>query len=175
MVALLLVVSAFPAADDVAPPPFRNRRQDEDYSYLRDESARSGAWWEAAKRIPLDDSGCAFLSLGGKLRARYERYENDAWGDVAAADHDDFWLRALPYADLRIGEPFRFFTQCISAFELDDGTSRTEALWTIYATHEIDLDSPAGIDAYFFAGPFIDDSGLDETVHFAALELRLRF
>lgn len=56
------------------PPPFTPMRYNEDYSYLRDPSLRSGAWWERLKYLPLDSRGWAWLSLGDEIRFRYERY-----------------------------------------------------------------------------------------------------
>jgi hypothetical protein len=55
-----------------APPPLTTTRYDEDYSYLADPNARSGAWWEPLKYIPLNETGDAYLTLGGEARLRYE-------------------------------------------------------------------------------------------------------
>src|SRR4051812_32140759 len=62
-------------------PPLTPLRYGEDYSYLADPAARSGAWWEPLKYIPLGSDPDFYLSLGGEARVRYEGYENNNWGE----------------------------------------------------------------------------------------------
>ena len=100
-------------------PRMSNFRYDEDYSYLRDPSPRSGQWWEGLKYIPLNPPGDVFLSLGNELRVRYELLRNDNFGDGPQDDDGYLWGRLLPYADLHAGKHFRVFTQLISAFAVD--------------------------------------------------------
>ena len=104
------------------PPPIRKWRYDEDYSYLRRDAP--GAWWEAFKFLPHGD-GDVHATFGAEVRVRYEGYTNDLWGGAPVDDHDYVWLRALPYADLHVGEHFRVFAQLISAFEVDDEAGRS--------------------------------------------------
>jgi hypothetical protein len=119
---LLGVLSAAPAdvtaASQPPPPPLSTRRYSEDYAYLRDPAARTGAWWEPFKYIPLHggSTGDVYLTTGLELRARYEGYHNNLWGEAPAPDDSYLWLRAMPLADLHFGPHFRLFGQLIAAF-----------------------------------------------------------
>jgi hypothetical protein len=53
---------ARPAPVAVEPPPLTPLKYTEDYSYLRDPGARSGAWWEPLKFVPIDSAGWAYLT-----------------------------------------------------------------------------------------------------------------
>jgi hypothetical protein len=99
-----------------SPPPLTPLRYDEDYSYLADPKARSGAWWESLKYIPLNEAGDIYLTLGGEIRLRYEGFENNNWGQEPAADDDYFWYRALPTVDLHLGQNVRLFGELIAAW-----------------------------------------------------------
>lgn len=121
--AAALVLALPLAAQDEKPfeaPPITPWRYDEDYSYLRHAGARTGAWWESLKVLPLGADGDVNLSLGADLRAKYEIFENNLWGAAAPPDQDYFWTRALPYGELRVGEGLRAFAQLIAADEFDD-------------------------------------------------------
>jgi hypothetical protein len=98
------------------PPPLTPLRYDEDYSYLADPKARSGAWWEPLKYIPLNETGDIYLTLGGEIRLRYEGFENNNWGDEPAPDDGYLWYRALPTADLHLGQNVRLFGELIGAW-----------------------------------------------------------
>lgn len=95
------------------PPPFARLRQDEDYSYLADPSARTGLF-DPIKYIPIGD-GPAFLSLGGELRHRYEYTRNPGFG-ADPQDRGAFLQRYILHADLRVSPDFRLFGQFLSAF-----------------------------------------------------------
>jgi hypothetical protein len=101
------------------PPRLSNFRYDEDYSYLRDPSARSGEWWEGWKYVPLTDSGDVFLTFGAETRFRYEMLRNDNFGDGPQDDDGYLWFRLLPVADLHAGEHLRLFGQLITALATD--------------------------------------------------------
>ena len=101
------------------PPKLSTMRYDEDYSYLRDHGARSGAWWEPSKFIPLNDSGDVYLTFGNEARLRYEMLRNDNFGEGPQDDDGYLWLRTLPLADLHVGEHLRAFAQLVSAFAVD--------------------------------------------------------
>ena len=58
-------VRAADAASLQSPPPYKQLRYDEDYSYLRDPGRRND-WLDAIKFIPLDTSNDAYLSFGVK-------------------------------------------------------------------------------------------------------------
>jgi hypothetical protein len=89
-------------------------RYAEDWSGLADPANRSGRWTEGYKYIPLD-SGGAYLTTGLEVRLRQETYRNNLWGDGLAPDDGYLWVRALPYADLHVGQ-FRAFVQPIAAY-----------------------------------------------------------
>lgn len=99
-----------------SPPPLTPLRYNEDYSYLADPDARSGAWWEPLKYIPSDESGDVYLTLGGEIRLRYESFENNNWGQEPAPDDSYLWYRALTSADLHLGEHVRLFGELIGAW-----------------------------------------------------------
>ncbi|SMR83831.1 MULTISPECIES: alginate export family protein [Stenotrophomonas] len=92
-----------------APPSIDPWRHSEDYRYLADPADRTGAWWEAGKWIPLSDSSA--LTVGAELRARYEHFKNNEFGDAAIPNEGYELYRLLPYADLHVGEHARAFTQ----------------------------------------------------------------
>jgi Alginate export len=106
-----------------APPKLTNLRYTEDYSYLREPSKRTGAWWEPFKYIPLDASGTSYLTLGAELRFREEAYRNFNWGEVSVDNYQ--WYRILPYADLHLGPNVRLFGQMIGAWETGKETNVT--------------------------------------------------
>lgn len=97
------------------PPPLTNNRYDEDYSALRTPAARTGAFWEPFKAIPLAPAEGVWLDTGAELRLRYEGVRNSGWGqDQPANDRYILW-RALPYADLTLGPQLRLFGQLVAA------------------------------------------------------------
>jgi hypothetical protein len=113
-----------PRRESSTPPPnLTNLRYTEDYSYLRDPSKRTGAWWEPFKYIPLDSSGTSFLTTGLEARFRHEGYRNFNWGEVPVDKYQ--WYRVLPYADLHLGPNVRLFGQMIGAWVTDKDTKVT--------------------------------------------------
>ncbi|PTN50491.1 alginate export family protein, partial [Achromobacter xylosoxidans] len=115
-----LAIGAAQAAGS-ALPPIDPWRYTEDYSYLDDPTKRTGAWGEAGKWIRLGDSSA--LTLGAELRARYERYRNNEFGDAAVPDEGYQLYRFLPYADLRLGRQVRAFGQLnLTHAERDTGS-----------------------------------------------------
>jgi hypothetical protein len=100
----------------VAPPAFTTTRYNEDYSYLAQSTARSGAWWEAHKYIPLGDNPEVYLSTGTEFRLRREIYVNRLWGGAADPDDGRNLARVLPYADLHLGPSVRAFAQLSVAY-----------------------------------------------------------
>jgi hypothetical protein len=106
-----------------SPPGLTTLRHTEDYSYLRDPSKRTGAWWEPFKYIPLDASGTSYLTLGAELRFREESYWNFNWGEVPVDNYQ--WSRLLPYADLHLGPNLRLFGQMIGAWATGKETNVT--------------------------------------------------
>jgi hypothetical protein len=99
-----------------SPPPYQKLRYDEDYRYLKIRDTRSD-FWDPIKYIPLNDPGSGYLSLGGDVRERFERYENNRW-NPASPDKDGYLLqRYLLHADLHMGESVRVFGQLQSSLE----------------------------------------------------------
>ena len=105
-------ISVGAAAQQAQPPELSTRRYDEDWSYLRDAAARTGAWWEPIKYQALGED--AYVGAGLEVRIRRERVRGDVWGSADAPDDDRLFLRALPYVDLHVGA-LRLFTQLAAA------------------------------------------------------------
>ena len=101
---------------ELRPPPLTTLRYDEDYAYLRNPAARTGAWWEPLKYVPLNAAGNVYVTLGAELRLRYEGFENNNWGQEPVPDDGYLWYRALPLADLHLGPHVRLFGQLIAAW-----------------------------------------------------------
>ena len=108
------------AADDSAPPfsppPFKQLRYDENYSYLRDPSRRTD-YLDAIKFIPLKNDGDWYLTLGGEIRERYEYYNNNLWGRGPEDDNGYLLQRYMVHADAHLGDYFRAFAQFKSGLE----------------------------------------------------------
>lgn len=117
--ALQLVFSetAHAQSSPATPPPLTPLRYGEDYSYLADPNAHSGAWWEPLKYIPLGSAQDFYLTLGGETRVRYEGYDNNNWGQGPATDDGYVWYRVLTSADLHLGPHLRLFGELIGAWE----------------------------------------------------------
>ncbi len=94
------------------PPKIEDLRYDEDYSYLRDPSARSGLWWEPFKHYPLDPSGSAYLSTGAEVRYRFEGIRNPDFNVERTLPRNAYLLqRVLLHGDLHLGPNLRVFAQ----------------------------------------------------------------
>ena len=102
------------------PPAYEILRYNEDYSYLRD-SARRTDYLDSLKFIPLDGAGQIYLTLGGDMRQRYERYSGFGLGNGSVDSRADayYLARYLLHADLHVDDAFRFFLQFKSNTELD--------------------------------------------------------
>lgn len=107
-VALAAVFPGAAGADPNGTPSFTNARYGEDWSYLKDGSQRTGAWWEPLKFIPIDSENWIYLTLGADLRLRYEGYAQNLEGSPNPDDRYG-WSRVLPYADLHLGPDLRLF------------------------------------------------------------------
>src|SRR5258708_30059666 len=68
-------------ADSSCPsePRYSNVRYDDDFSYLRDPACRKD-FWDPLKYIPLNAQGDWYISLGGEILERYERFHNHVLG-----------------------------------------------------------------------------------------------
>lgn len=91
-------------------------RYDDNFECFRDPANREG-FPGVFKFIPFNETGDAFLSLGGEIRQRYEYTHNPAFG-ADPQDEAGVWLqRYTVHSDLRLGRHLRFFAQLSSALE----------------------------------------------------------
>ena len=94
-------------------PPFKSLRYDEDYSFLKKDTAKD--WYSRMKYIPLSKTGNTYISYGGDIRFQYFYAKNEDWGE-APEDRDGYILtRYLVHADLQAGKYFRTFVQLQSS------------------------------------------------------------
>jgi len=93
--------------------PWRPLRFDENYAYLRD-SVRHG-WWQPLKYIPI--GGWGSLSVGGEVRAEYERLDHPGFGALPTDLGGYELARVMLHADWRVGSQLRVFGQLASAQE----------------------------------------------------------
>jgi alginate export protein len=98
------------------PPTLTTTRYDEDWSGLANPANRTGRWTEDFKYIPIG-GGSSYLTTGLEVRLRQESFRNNEWGGAAAPDDGYLWVRALPYADLHVGQ-VRAFVQPIVAYAI---------------------------------------------------------
>lgn len=122
----VLVAHAAPLHAEPPPeaPPIESVRYTEDYGYLRTagpEATEALRPWAPVKYIPLNNSGDIYLTLGAEFRFRYERFQDNNWGEGPQDDDGYLWARALPLADLHVGRNVRLFSQLIGAavYDLD--------------------------------------------------------
>ena len=99
-----------------SPPPYKQLRYDEDYSYLR-EPERRHDFFDPIKYIRFDALGDYYLSLGGEVRERYEYFANYNWGKGPQDDNGYLLQRYMVHADLHLGPDVRLFTQLKSGLE----------------------------------------------------------
>lgn len=99
-------------------PSYKIVRYEEDYSYLAEPSKHADLY-DPIKYIPLGKDSKTYLSLGGKVRERYEDfYKNPIFG-ITRLKEDDYLLnRVLLHVDLHIAQYLRAFVQYINAVNL---------------------------------------------------------
>ena len=61
------------------PPDYQVLRQDEDYSYLRDDACKRHRW-DSLKYVQLGSRRDSYLTIGGEAREWYEWFRNYNWG-----------------------------------------------------------------------------------------------
>lgn len=134
-------------------PTLTIERYSEDWSWLADPDKRKGDWTEQLKYIPLDSDGSVYLTTGLEARSRYEGYKNVNWG--GAPDDDYVWNRAMPYADLHLGN-LRFFTMpiltAISGTDRPKGPADTTGIDMLQAFVDVELAVPGGDSLRLSAG-----------------------
>ena len=99
-------------------PKYSNARYDDDFSYLHEPACRKD-FWDPLKYIPLNARGDWYLSLGGEIRERYERFHNPLWGQQPQSPGGFLLQRYLLFGDLHLGENVRIFSELMSDFEND--------------------------------------------------------
>lgn len=97
-------------------PAYKQLRYEEDWTYLRDPARRTDAL-DRIKYIPLNREGDWYLSLGGEVRERYERFGNPSWGQEPEDNNGYFLQRYMLHADFHLGSRVRFFAQLKSGLE----------------------------------------------------------
>ncbi|WP_156255041.1 alginate export family protein [Sandarakinorhabdus oryzae] len=113
ILAAALPTAAAAQTEPWEPPTLTTTRFDEDWSRLADPAARSGHWTERFKYVAI--AADAWVTTGIELRLRNENSRGNQWGD--APDDGFVWLRAMPYADLHIGQ-VRAFLQPVAAYAI---------------------------------------------------------
>ncbi len=109
------------ATPDPHPPPYTLLRFNERYDSLVDPLDRSD-FFDPAKYIALDTSDPQrYLSIGGELRERYERFGNAGFGTGDGPDDPAYLLQRLAlHADLHVDARLRVFVQGLSALQFGD-------------------------------------------------------
>lgn len=97
-------------------PPFKQLRYEEDWSSLRDPARRTNPT-DRFKYILLRDREGWHLSLGGEVRARFERYGAPSWGQAPEDDDGHLLQRYMLHADFHLGGRLRLFAQIKSGLE----------------------------------------------------------
>lgn len=114
--------SASSAAPVPSPPAYKQHRYDEDWSGLRDSynAGRRADLFDVIKYIPLRrDREDWYLTLGGEIRERYERYTNDDFGRVPQDANGYFLQRYMLHANMQMGNRVRVFTEVKSGIEVN--------------------------------------------------------
>ena len=118
-VLVLISVSGIQAASSCpSAPRYSDARYDDDFSYLRDPSCRNDLW-DPLKYIPLNSRRDWYLSLGGEIRERYERFHNPLWGQQPQSPGGYLLQRYFLFGDLHLGENLRIFSELMSDWEND--------------------------------------------------------
>src|SRR5271156_3458151 len=116
---VLIGVSGSQAASSCpSGPRYSDARYDDDFSYLRDLACRND-FWDPLKYIPLNSRRDWYLSLGGEIRERYERFNNPLWGQQPQSRGGYLLQRYLFFGDLHLGENVRIFSELMSDWEND--------------------------------------------------------
>lgn len=99
------------ATESAGRPAYLQLRYNEDWSFLRDPSKRTGSL-DRIKYLPLGRENW-YLTVGGEVRLYYENYRNELWGSEPA-DDNGFWLqRFMLHADWHLGQRVRIHGQTL--------------------------------------------------------------
>src|SRR5712691_62492 len=113
---LLTGARSYATSSSPSKPIYSETRYDDDFSYLRD-SACANDVWDPLKFISLDQDKDWYLSLGGEVRERYERFHNPLWGEQPQSPGGFLLQRYLLFGDLHLGENVRIFSELMSDWE----------------------------------------------------------
>lgn len=95
---------------------YSDTRSDDDFTYLRDPSCRND-FWDPVKYISLNAQGDWYVSFGGEIRERYERFHNPLWGQQPQSPGGYLLQRYLLFGDLHLSESVRIFSELMSDWE----------------------------------------------------------
>jgi hypothetical protein len=134
------------------PKPVPRARWSEDWSLVRDLTPLRDtpppapyAFLRPIKYIPLNESGDAYLSLGGGYRLAYELYDQVDSGISNIRTQDALQHRVAVHADLHLSPRWRVFTQLgyASVHDRDGGASPVDEtnvdLWQLFVDYRIPL------------------------------------
>ncbi len=108
-------IEVTPCVADARPAyQFPFLRFDEDWRFLRC-SARTDRW-DRIKYLPFRHEH-SYLSLGGNVRAVYESYDHQYWGDGPQDERGWLVHHYLFHGDLHLAPSVRFFAELQAAFE----------------------------------------------------------
>jgi alginate export protein len=99
------------------PPDYQVLRQDEDYSYLRNDACKRDRW-DSLKYVRLGSRSDSYLTIGGEAREWYEAFRNDNWGLTPPENNGYLLQRLSAYGDFHVNGRVRFFVQPMSAIEV---------------------------------------------------------
>jgi Alginate export len=97
------------------PPPYKQLRYDEDYTYLRDPAQRQD-FFDPVKYVPFGGTEGRYLSVGGEARPFFEWFRNEEWGAIPG-DNGYLLQRYMAHLDLHWNERMRAFVQLKSGIE----------------------------------------------------------
>lgn len=93
-------------------PVFKRLRFDDDFTYVKNDSALS--LYDNIKQIPLGKDSTNYASVGGDVRLQYTITKNNKWGDEPDASQGYILSRYLLHTDIHFGRA-RAFVQLQSS------------------------------------------------------------
>ncbi len=88
-----------------------------DYSFLKDENNRTGAWQEKLNYIPLGDNPDYYLTVGGEIRYYGQYWDHVTLGVKKNDRNDSIEQRIRLFSDFHVGPNFRFFLELSDNWE----------------------------------------------------------
>jgi hypothetical protein len=132
-------------------PKYRKMRFLEDYSGKKGaETIKNRDAFDSLKRIPINENGDWYLSIGGQGRWRFENYQNHNFGVKPNNDDSYFLQRYFLHADLHLGNHFRVFTEAkaglVNSYDLAGGP-KPLSMFDEFSFHNIFADYKDGFDS----------------------------